>query len=260
MTQTKFFALASGSNGNCYYLHHNGHGLLIDVGISFRAIKRCFADANLDFTDVRAVIISHEHTDHIRGLYTLTRKADLPIFALPAVLAAIGHASRRTSFDPAQCRHLRKDTPLLIADFRITPFHLPHDSADHAGFLFECDDTRLLIASDVGAPTPQLSDLLRSASHAVLEANYDPHMLANGPYPIHLKQRIRNGHGHLSNLQTADLIRSAAHPNLKHVWLCHLSAVNNAPDAAAFAVAPAIPHGCRLTVLQRSTPSDVFPL
>lgn len=227
-----FFCLGSGSCGNCYYLGNSHYGFLIDAGLGPRVIKKRLAEYGIDLSSIYGVLITHDHFDHIKSVGYFGDKLHIPIYATQKVHRALAsHPMVKCNLN-GSCKQIRKGEPFHIEDFRITAFDVPHDSTDNAGYFFEFDTHKLVLATDVGTITEEMRDYIRRAHHLVIESNYDEKMLQNGRYPYRLKQRIASGAGHLSNRQTAEFLADIYSPNLRNVWLCHLSGDNNCPELA----------------------------
>lgn len=230
----KCISLASGSSGNCYFLGNNKMGILIDAGINFRTIKKSLHEHGISIQNIVAILITHEHADHIRGVCGIISKLHIPIYATAATLQAI---RKNPYLNPKSViitgREITKETPFSIFGLEIVAFTVPHDSIDNVGYHFRFGKNQTCtIATDVGCITPQIEHYSRLAQHLIIESNYDEQMLKNGNYPIHLQRRISSGIGHLSNQQTANFLKKIYSPHLTEVWLCHLSADNNRPEIA----------------------------
>ena len=250
-------ALASGSRGNAIYLAAGHSALLIDAGLSGREIERRLQRQNLDPHDLKAILVTHEHSDHIRGVGILARRFDLPVYMTAPTYQAGQDIFGRL---PA-CHHFQPGTVFSIGDFHIHPFALSHDAADPVGFTFSHNGSRIGVATDLGVATGLVEERLKGCDLLLVEANHDTTMLANGPYPWHLKQRIRSRSGHLSNGETGALLRKLAHPNLRQIVLGHLSDTNNAPRVAHQTVKDALTSfSIPIHTAHQDHPSPVFRL
>jgi phosphoribosyl 1,2-cyclic phosphodiesterase len=218
-------SLNSGSNGNCYYVGNDHEAVLIDAGISCRETERRVQRLGLSLDKVKAIFVSHEHSDHIRGISQLARKYQLPVYITPKTL----HKSNLPQ-QSYPIRPLRADTPVWIGELCITAFPKLHDAADPHSFLVTCQGTNVGVFTDIGAPCQYLIDHFSQCHAAFLEANYDDQLLEQGRYPSFLKQRIRGGMGHLSNQQALTLFRTHKPAFMSHVVLSHLSKDNNCPQ------------------------------
>ncbi len=227
-----FFSLSSGSCGNCYYLGNSHYGMLIDAGLGPRVIKKRLAEHGIDFSSIYALLITHDHYDHIKSAGYLGEKLNIPVYATEKVHRGIRNCPLIKNSINGSKRIIKKGESFQIEDFRITAFDVPHDSSDNAGFFFEFGSHKMTLATDVGAFNDEVAYYIGKAHHLVIESNYDEEMLRNGRYPYHLKKRISNGTGHLSNRQTAEFLARNCTPHLRNIWLCHLSGDNNCPDLA----------------------------
>ncbi len=237
-----FCPLAGGSSGNSVYLSCGGRALLIDAGISGKAIETALAKRNLSVASLEAIIVSHEHRDHITGVGVMNRRYGLPVHISERTF----QAAEKTLGRMADVRHFRCGKAFSAAGMQIRPFCISHDAADPAGFVITAGATadipgmRIGIATDLGIVTRLVRTQLRGCRLLYIESNHDPAMLQYGPYPWHLKQRIRGRSGHLSNKDTAELLTDIAHEGLTDVVLAHLSEENNRPDLAKSAAAAAL--------------------
>ena len=225
--------LASGSKGNAIYVSDGHCAILVDAGLSGIQIEQRMRAAGLDIRTLKAIVVSHEHSDHIRGVGVLSRRYDLPVYisreTATAATAQLGAIQRTQYFTTGQ--------PFAIDHLTVHPFALSHDAADPAGFTIARDGHKIGIATDLGIATGMVRQHLKSCALLVLEANHDPTMLIEGPYPWPLKQRIKSRAGHLSNHDTCALLDELKHAGLHHVILAHLSATNNTPEVALETVA-----------------------
>jgi phosphoribosyl 1,2-cyclic phosphodiesterase len=222
--------LASGSKGNCCIIEGRTGTVLIDAGLS---AKECLLRMELNGIDagrIDALLVTHEHTDHIRGVDVLARKLEIPVHATEGTLADFLHF-RRTSEKPLTHHTCRYHQRFSIGDLEIEPFGTSHDAREPCGFIIREDDLRLGYCTDTGIVSPQMHDLLRHCDGIVLESNHCPNMLQNGPYPESLKKRIRSKRGHLSNPDAAACLRDFG-KDVPKVVLAHLSEINNTPDKA----------------------------
>jgi phosphoribosyl 1,2-cyclic phosphodiesterase len=219
--------LASGSKGNSIYLETGGCRILIDAGLSASELLRRLGSVGIDGSELDAILISHEHTDHVRGAGTLARKLKKPI-----LVSHQTHRAGSSNFGKADIIEFESGSNFVFNDIRIDPFPITHDAADPVGFIIESGEGRFGIATDLGIATRLVKEKLKGCRVVVLESNHDEEMLQNGPYPWYLKQRIKSRHGHLSNRESAELLDEIIHPGLRAVFLAHLSEVNNDPTVA----------------------------
>jgi phosphoribosyl 1,2-cyclic phosphodiesterase len=218
-------SLNSGSNGNCYYIGNQAQAILVDVGISCKEVEKRMKRLGLTIQKVKAIFISHEHSDHIRGLCTLVKKYQLPVFITPKTMLRCGFA-----IDEKLVNNFEPHSPVAIGDLLITGFPKLHDATDPYSFVIECGKIKVGVFTDIGATCSQLVKYFKQCHAAFLEANYDDVMLDSGTYPYHLKKRIRGGFGHLSNSQALDLFKVHRPKFMSHLFLSHLSKNNNCPD------------------------------
>ncbi|MRR34227.1 MBL fold metallo-hydrolase [bacterium] len=249
--------LASGSKGNSLFVEAGETKILIDAGLSAREIVARLASIEVAVSEINGIIISHEHNDHIRGAGTLARKFDIPVLlSYPASRETAGH------FRSARLIEFESGCSFEFRDLLIDPFPITHDTVDPVGIVVESRDGRIGVATDLGLATRLVKEKLKGCRALVLESNHDEEMLANGPYPWHLKQRIKSRHGHLSNSEAAELLADVLGPGLESVFLAHLSEVNNHPEKAldAFRKTLAVSSVCapRVVVGTQQLVSEVF--
>jgi phosphoribosyl 1,2-cyclic phosphodiesterase len=219
--------LASGSKGNAIYIGSGGSRILIDAGLSGREIQGRLGSIGVSGEDLDALLVTHEHTDHCRGLGPLARKFALPVYLHPLTrlaLPSLGKVGVINEFEAGDC--------FILKDFRVETFPLSHDAAAPVGYTVETREGKIGIATDLGIATRLVADRLRGCRVLILESNHDEEMLRDGPYPWPLKQRIRSNHGHLSNTASARLLEDLLWEGLDAVFLAHLSEVNNHPSLA----------------------------
>jgi len=221
-------SINSGSNGNCYYVGNEEEAVLVDAGISCREIKKRMTRLGLSLEKVRAVFVSHEHSDHIRGIETLTRKYQVPVYITPETLKYAG-----LFIDKALVKSFKANKPVSIGQLKVHPFPKHHDASDPFSFLISSDDVQVGVFTDIGTPCENVIRNFQQCHAAFLEANYDEKMLEEGGYPYYLKQRIRGDKGHLSNKQALELFLAHRPSFMSHLLLSHLSQNNNCPSIVA---------------------------
>ena len=260
-----FLSLASGSSGNCYYLGTSEYGMLIDAGIGIRTIRKVLKDKMIDFDKIIAVLITHDHADHIKTVGCLGEKFNIPIYTTEDVHKGIDNSRYVEEILGTSRRTIEKEVAFHIRDFKITAFEVPHDSTDNVGYHIECFGHIFTIATDVGHITETVSNYMGQANHLIIEANYDEEMLKSGTYPAFLKERVASPTGHLSNREAAEFLATHYHTKLKDIWLCHLSRDNNHPELAfktidirLFREGIRVGKDVNLIPLKRSTPSDLY--
>jgi phosphoribosyl 1,2-cyclic phosphodiesterase len=220
-------SLQSGSNGNAIFVEAGATRLLFDAGLSGKLARARLAEHGREIRDCRALFISHDHSDHTRCAGVYHRKFKIPVHATPATLSASWGLGR---IDPVH--HFTAGDQIRIDDVTVHTIPTPHDAVDGVAFVVEHAGRRLGILTDLGCAFPGLRDLLASLDAAYLESNYDPRMLEEGSYSPALKARIRGGRGHLSNVESALLLKDALRGRLGWVALAHLSEENNHPALA----------------------------
>ncbi|MBS1921145.1 MAG: MBL fold metallo-hydrolase [Bacteroidetes bacterium] len=217
-------SLNSGSNGNCYYIGNDKEAVLIDAGISCAETERRMKRLNLSMSMVRAVFVSHEHTDHITGIPTLSKKYKLPVYITERTLQ-----NSRLKIEKHLIHPFEKEIPVNIGALSVTAFKKSHDAGDPHSFLVSGNDVNIGIFTDIGFPGKDLIKYFKICHAVFLEANYCEYMLENGSYPKVLKKRISGRKGHLSNTQALELFRKHKPYYLSHLILSHLSENNNDP-------------------------------
>jgi len=221
----KVSLLASGSKGNAVYVESGETRLLIDAGLSGVEILKRLSMIGVDSTTLNAILISHDHTDHIKGAGTLARKLKIPLLVSYQTRQACENHLKKT-----ECTEFESGYSFAFRDLMIDPFPITHDAVDPVGFTIESREGRMGFATDFGIVTRLVTNKLSHCRMLVLEANHDEQMLLDGPYPWHLKQRIKSKHGHISNAESMLLLEELLHDRLEGVLLAHLSEVNNSPE------------------------------
>lgn len=247
-------SLNSGSNGNCYYVGTDEESVLIDAGISCRETERRMKRLGLNIKKVKAIFITHEHADHIKGAARLSKRHSLPVYVTPATLLERGIGVKREWVVP-----LKAWAPVTIGGLTITGFPKRHDAADPLSFIVSGDNVNVGIFTDVGFACENVISHFGKCHAAFLEANYDEHMLATGRYPLMLKERIRGGYGHLSNNEAARLFIDHRPPFMSHVFLSHLSQNNNTPDIVE-SLFTGIAGKTRVVIASRHKESEVYTI
>lgn len=264
----RFFCLGSGSSGNCYCLFTENDGLMIDAGIGIRLLKRSFKEYGLSLSQIHHILVTHDHADHVKSVGSISLDYHLPVYATQLVHAGIErNYCVRKKVAPAYMEVIDKGRPFQVGDFTVTPFGVPHDSSDNVGYKIECGNIVFTLMTDIGHVTDEMKAVISETNYLVMEANHDPKMLMNGPYPTYLKTRISGPNGHLANQDCAQALAENMSERMRHVWLCHLSAENNRPDLAYETVAHVLrTNGIQvgtdvlLDVLKRKSPSSLYVL
>ncbi|MFO7897556.1 MAG: MBL fold metallo-hydrolase [Planctomycetota bacterium] len=245
-------SLQSGSNGNCLYVEYGDTRLLFDAGISGARAEQRLARFGRDIRAVDALILSHDHRDHVRCAGIYQRKFGLPIYATDKTLAAAN--ARQPLGRLTDVRHFRAGDTFAIDGARIETVPTAHDGVDGAAFVVEAAGARVGLMTDLGCVFDGLGDVIASLDAVMIESNYDPDMLANGPYPWHVQERIRGPGGHLSNAEAAELLRDCAPASLRWACLSHLSETNNSPAVALRTHAGVLPRPLPLVWAGRHEP------
>lgn len=217
-------SLNSGSNGNCYYIGNEREAVLVDAGISCRETERRMLRLGLSMQKVKAIFVSHEHSDHINGVPVLAKKYRLPVYITPPT-----KFHGRLVLDDQLVIPFIAAQAIAIGDLQITPFVKHHDASDPHSFIITGNGVTVGVFTDLGIACEQLVLYFKQCHAAFLEANYDDDMLDKGGYPYHLKRRIRGGKGHLSNKQALELFITHKPAHMSHLLLSHLSKNNNDP-------------------------------
>lgn len=218
-------SIASGSNGNCYYVGNEHEAVLVDAGISCREIEKRMKRLGLSIQKIKAVFISHEHSDHIRGLEVLVKKYQLTTYITADTLK---HG--RLCLDTALTKSFTAHKPVNIGNISVTAFPKYHDASDPYSFIVTHKEIKVGVFTDIGLPCNHVINYFKECHAAFLESNYDDEMLAKGNYPYHLKKRISGERGHLSNAQALDLFKKYRPSFMTHLLLSHLSKNNNCPQ------------------------------
>ncbi|MDA3823726.1 MAG: MBL fold metallo-hydrolase [Bacteroidales bacterium] len=260
-----FFSLSSGSSGNCYYLGNESNGILIDAGIPAGSIRKFLKSKDISIQSIMGVLVTHYHTDHIKGLELLSRKNNLPVFTTQKIWKSI--VPRLHNISGITVREIGLQQKFQLAGFDIEAFSVSHDAPETIGFHIYADDLKVTIATDLGHICQTAAPYIEAANLLVIESNYDEKMLMTGNYPPFLKNRIMSDHGHLGNHQTSAFLADIVGENLRHICLAHLSNKNNTPEIAlqtllqTFAERGVSTNGQpQITILNRNMPSDVIRL
>jgi phosphoribosyl 1,2-cyclic phosphodiesterase len=252
----RFASLGSGSRGNATLVEAGQTRLLVDCGYTLRELEHRLDDLGLSADALSAILVTHEHADHVRGVGALARRYGVPVWTSSgtARAAALGDL-------PSLQRFASHGGAFRIGEVEIEPFAVPHDAREPCQFVFAAEGRRLGLLTDAGRITPHIVASLRCVDALVLECNHDPDMLARGPYPPPLRARVGGPLGHLSNAQAADLLQRVDHVRLSHLVAGHLSEKNNHPELAAAALLAVSPDlAPRLSVLRQDSVSGWFPL
>ena len=264
----KFISFGSGSSGNCYYLATATDGLMIDIGVGLRTLKKHCKDYGVSLHSVKNLLITHDHADHIKSVGSFSGDYQVPVYTTRLVHKGINinYCIQRKVSDDMK-RFLEVGKTVVIGDFTVTPFAVPHDASENVGYEIKVEGINFVIITDAGSVTDEMKEIISRADYLVIEANHDVEMLEGGPYPAYLKKRILSASGHLSNADCGRAIAENMSERLKHVWLCHLSEENNHPELArktvetilrSYGIVPG--KDVELEVLRRQLPTGVFEL
>lgn len=245
-------SLNSGSNGNCYYVGNEREAVLVDAGISCRETETRMERLGLSMEKVKAIFVSHEHTDHIRGIPVLAKKYGLPVYITPGTARGC-----RFSLRGYTVKSFGATEPVVIGELAVTAFEKHHDASDPHSFVISYDGIKVGVFTDIGAACDRLVHHFKDCHAAFLEANYDEEMLDKGRYPVYLKNRIRGGKGHLSNKQALSVFKAHRPAHMSHLLLAHLSKENNCPRLVHRLFSEHA-HGVEVVVASRFAETPVF--
>ena len=223
----KICALASGSNGNCYYIGNENEAVIIDIGISNRQLSQRLTEAGLSIRKIKAVFITHEHTDHVKGLRVVADKNSIDAYCTKKT-----HDKTRPDYRANRINYFIPGDTISIGDIKVHSFDKQHDAIEPVSFRVEIDGINIAVLTDVGIVSNEIKNQLSLCNAAFLESNYEHDLLINGNYPTFLKNRVASDFGHLSNTQAFELIDSLKDSHLKTVFLSHISSDNNRIDLA----------------------------
>ncbi len=250
----QYCALASGSNGNCYYVGNEEEAVLIDAGISRKQVLKRMKEVGLDINKVKAVFISHEHSDHIRGLRVL---GDL--HQIDAFLTVNTLGKTRVHHRPSKVRTFESGQTIEVGNIKVHSFAKKHDAVDPTSFRVEVDGKSIGVMTDIGVACTNVKKHLEQCHAVFLESNYDEQMLDDGPYPAYLKGRVKSDYGHLSNNQAVRLVEQLRSSVLNTILLSHISADNNRPELAMKAF-QTVSDRYAIYPTSRYAPSEVYKL
>lgn len=263
----RFVSFSSGSCGNCYLLLGDQTGILIDAGVGIRRVKKELDNLHLGYDDISAILITHDHGDHIRSLGSFCKRVGAPVWTTrPLHEALLRHPFTRDWIGPFRQNLTPGVWNPVTEEFDVQFFIVPHDATQCVGYAIRCGEELFVLMTDMGHTTPESLRWASLATTVVVESNYDLDMLVGGDYPQELKDRISHGIGHLSNDACAQAIGAFMHPGLRNLFLCHLSGNNNTPELAYASAASALetagvePGTVNLRVLRRGIASPLINL
>lgn len=256
-----FCSLYSGSSGNCLLVETSNTKILIDAGESSKKISSALSSLDIDPNEINAILVTHEHSDHVRGLGTFSKKYDIPVFANSKTWDAMPEQSSKIC--EKNMKKFTIEENFEIGDLKVHPFKIPHDAANPCGFNFTYNNKKISIATDIGHMTSNIIHKLEDSHFILLESNYDPEILKFSSYPYSLKQRIAGPNGHLPNSEAGKTISYLINSGLKEVMLGHLSKENNFPELAYKTVVEELIENdidcskIKINVANRFTPTSV---
>lgn len=228
-----YLSMGSGSSGNCCYVGTSQGGVLIDAGVNADEVLTMLKANGIDIKDVKGILLTHDHSDHVKFVYTLLRAhKHLRVLCTNRVLNGLLRRHNISKRIKEYHVPIFKEIPFKVLDLEITAFEVPHDGTDNMGFFIEAKNQKFALATDLGAVTDRARHYMSQANYLVIESNYDKEMLRNGRYPEYLKARIMTEHGHMDNAETSQFLSGLQTETLRYVFLCHLSADNNTPEKA----------------------------
>lgn len=249
-----FASLNSGSNGNCYFIGNSEEAVFIDAGISCKETEFRMKRLGLNMSLIKAIFITHEHSDHINGVTQLVSKYKIPVYVSQPTLKEAGFWKIRKFIF-----HFSSSNPILIGGLRVMPFLKKHDAVDPYSFMISAGKTNVGVFTDIGQTCDQLIHYFKQCHAAFLESNYDEDMLEKGRYPFFLKNRIRGGNGHLSNRQALDLYIKHRPSFMTHLLLSHLSKENNTPELVE-SLFSSVPTDTRIIIASRYQESALYQI
>lgn len=225
-----YISVASGSSGNCHYVGYNKTNLLVDAGLSGKKIEENLNDLNINLKNTAGILISHEHTDHIKGAGILSRRYNIPIYANENTWSAM--KDKLGKMEEKNIRLFNNNVPFAIENIQINPFSIHHDAVDPVGFTFHNGKNKISIATDLGHICDEIRKNIYNSKIVVLESNHDVEMLKMGSYPYYLKKRVLSKEGHLSNEDAGKFCIELVKKGTEKILLAHLSRENNFPELA----------------------------
>ena len=245
--------LFSSSKGNCTYVRSGGEEFLIDAGVSARSLERSLCELGTSLSNIRCIFVTHEHSDHINGIFTVLKRFGVPVYAPSASRdALIRHDPLFGEVVPVSCGEVE----CVLGETSVTAFRTPHDSEGSVCYRFDFGDSTLGFATDIGHITGDVESCLIGCDDIVIESNYDVSMLMNGPYPPSLKRRIQGGRGHLSNSACASFVPRLVNSGARSIVLAHLSPENNTPPVAYAETCGSLGI-CGIEICRADRPGDV---
>lgn len=228
----RFCSISSGSSGNCIYVGSDCTHILIDAGISGKRVEEGLKNLELSPRDIDGIFVTHEHSDHTKGLGVLARKYQIPIYGTKGTLEGISKTIGLGDIDKSLFNPINPGRKINIKDMYLDPIHISHDANDPVAYRVFYENRKISVITDLGTFSDYTIECIKNSDILLAEANHDIRMLQVGPYPYYLKQRILSDRGHLSNENAGRMIAGVLHDNIKHIYLGHLSKENNIPELA----------------------------
>lgn len=250
----KFIPLSSGSSGNSYFLGDGSLSFVIDAGIGVRTIKKRLAQYDVSMEQIEFILVTHNHSDHIKHVKSLSRRLKKPVVSTGAILEAVENSPPKKGREQWFWKEIEKEVPYTFRGVTIVAFEVSHDGVDNLGYYIDFKGERFTFVTDLGEVSPKVLHYASQSNHLIIESNYDCQMLEQSSYTYILKERISGKRGHLSNRDAAAAIKTIHHPNLKNIFLCHLSENCNTPELAYNQTAEV------LAQLEGGTKTNLFPL
>lgn len=236
-----YISFASGSSGNCCYLGTRNAGILIDAGILTETVVDTLKENGIKMENIVGICLTHDHGDHVKYAYNIVRKhKHMKVYCTNRVVNGMLRKHNISKRIKDYHSPIFKEIPFKLGDFEITAFDVPHDGDDNMGFFVRHGDKNFVVATDLGAISERARHYISQAHYLMIEANYDKEMLIKGTYPDYLKRRIQTDRGHMDNVETAAFLSEIYTPQLKYIFLCHLSNDNNTPEIALNTISKAL--------------------
>lgn len=264
----RLVSIASGSSGNCIYVGSDNTHILVDAGISNKRIEQGLNEIGIKGGELDGIVITHEHSDHTKGLGVLARKHGVPIYSTKETLEEIRNMKYLGEYPEELLKPIYPDVDFMIGDMEVKPFRIDHDAANPVAYRIQCERKSVAVATDMGHFDQYIIDHLQGLDAILLESNHDVNMLETGPYPYYLKRRILGDHGHLSNENAGRLLNYILHDKLQKILLGHLSKENNYEELAYETVKLEIEQGDHgyhsadfsITVAKRDLMSEIITI
>ena len=236
-----YISFGSGSSGNCCYLGTRNAGILIDAGVQTETVVDTLKENGIKMENILGICLTHDHGDHVKYAYNIVRKhKHMKVYCTNRVVNGMLRKHNISKRIKDYHSPIFKEIPFKLGDFEITAFDVPHDGDDNMGFFVRHGDKNFVVATDLGAISERARHYISQAHYLMIEANYDKEMLIKGTYPDYLKRRIQTDRGHMDNVETAAFLSEIYTPQLKYIFLCHLSNDNNTPEIALNTISKAL--------------------